>query len=145
LVVLEHGRVVQTGTPSEVSRRPRSTFAARLVGLNLWRGTAADGEVSLAGGGRLVAATSASGAVFAAVAPSAVALHAGAPAGSPRNAWQGRVAELDVEGDRVRVAVEGPVPIVAEVTPAAVAELGLAPGREVWAAVKATEVEVYEA
>ena len=28
-------------------------------------------------------------------------------------------------------------------TPAAVAELGLGPGREVWAAVKATEIEVY--
>ena len=39
----------------------------------------------------------------------------------------------------------GPVPLVAEVTPAAVAELHLAEGGEVWASVKATEVSVYEA
>jgi molybdate transport system ATP-binding protein len=147
LVVLEGGRVVQAGTPGEVSRRPRSTFAARLVGRNLFRGTAGAGgrEVVLPGGALLVPAEPAAGEVFAAVAPSAVALHAAPPAGSPRNVWPGTVADLDVEGDRVRVAVDGPVPLVAEVTAAAVADLGLAPGRRVWAAVKATEVEVYEA
>jgi molybdate transport system ATP-binding protein len=35
------------------------------------------------------------------------------------------------------------MPIVAEVTPAAVAALGLVEGMTVWAAVKATEVEVH--
>jgi molybdate transport system ATP-binding protein len=34
---------------------------------------------------------------------------------------------------------------VAEVTPAAVADLGLAPGQPAWASVKATEVSVYPA
>jgi molybdopterin-binding protein len=38
--------------------------------------------------------------------------------------------------------VSDAVAIVAEVTPAAVSELGLAEGREVWLAVKATELEV---
>ncbi len=52
---------------------------------------------------------------------------------------------LDLEGDRVRVRITGPLPIVAEVTPAAVADLGLATGGEVWVAVKATEVSVYPA
>ena len=33
--------------------------------------------------------------------------------------------------------------LVAEVTPAAVADLGLAEGSEVWASVKATEVTAY--
>jgi molybdopterin-binding protein len=37
------------------------------------------------------------------------------------------------------------VTIVAEVTPAAMADLGLADGLEVWAAVKATEISVYPA
>jgi molybdopterin-binding protein len=45
------------------------------------------------------------------------------------------------------VRVDGaPQPtLVAEVTPAAVAELGLAEGSEVWISVKATEVRVYRA
>jgi molybdopterin-binding protein len=35
------------------------------------------------------------------------------------------------------------VPLVAEVTPAAVAELGLHDGVDVWTTVKATELSVY--
>jgi molybdopterin-binding protein len=34
---------------------------------------------------------------------------------------------------------------VAEVTPAAIAELGLAEGTNVWVSVKATEIQVYSA
>jgi molybdate transport system ATP-binding protein len=45
----------------------------------------------------------------------------------------------------VRVIVAGPVPVTAEVTPAAVTELGLTAGAPVWASVKATEVSVYPA
>ena len=50
LVVVEDGRVVQTGTPAEVASRPVTAYVARLVGLNLYRGEAADGVVTLAGG-----------------------------------------------------------------------------------------------
>ena len=45
----------------------------------------------------------------------------------------------------VRVGVEGEMPVVAEVTPAAVRELDLAEGGEVWVSVKATEITVYPA
>jgi molybdate transport system ATP-binding protein len=37
------------------------------------------------------------------------------------------------------------VSLVAEVTPSALSDLGLADGGEVWAAVKATEISVYPA
>jgi molybdate transport system ATP-binding protein len=43
------------------------------------------------------------------------------------------------------VRVAGPFPIVAEVTTEAVAELRLGEGGEVWASVKAAEVDVYPA
>ena len=79
------------------------------------------------------------------VQPHAVALHTRRPDGSPRNQWPGRVEGFDLLGDRVRVRVGGAVPLVAEVTPAAVAELGLHEGRDVWTAVKATEIETYPA
>jgi molybdate transport system ATP-binding protein len=42
------------------------------------------------------------------------------------------------------VTLDGPVPVTAEVTPAAVADLGLVPGRPVWASVKAVDLAVYE-
>jgi molybdate transport system ATP-binding protein len=59
--------------------------------------------------------------------------------------WPGVAGSLDREGDRVRVRVGGPVPIVAEVTAAAVDDLHLAEGGDVWVSVKATEVTVYPA
>jgi molybdate transport system ATP-binding protein len=147
LVVLEGGRVTQTGSPAEVSRRPRSPYVAELVGVNLYRGKAgpAAGAIELEGGGRLVATGDHRGEVFAAVHPHAVALHRRPPEGTPRNSWPGTADTLEVIGDRVRVHVTGIVPIVAEVTPAAATELRLADGGPVWASVKATEVVVYPA
>jgi molybdate transport system ATP-binding protein len=145
LVVLEHGRVTQTGSPAEVSERPRSGYVAELVGVNLYRGRADGGAVELAGGGRLIVAGDHRGAVFASVHPRAVALHRRVPEGTPRNVLAGTADSVDVVGDRVRVRIVGQVPIVAEVTPAAVGELHLADGGPVWASVKATEVTVYPA
>ena len=45
--------------------------------------------------------------------------------------------------DRVNVQVDGPVPVVAAVTAAAVDALELRDGTDVWVSVKATELEVY--
>jgi molybdate transport system ATP-binding protein len=145
LVVLEGGRVTQTGTAAEVSGRPRSRYIAELVGVNLFRGRASGTTVELPGGGTLVAADEHHGEVFAAVHPHAVALHRREPEGTPRNVWSGTAETLEVVGDRMRVRVSGQVPIVAEVTPAAASELRLADAGPVWAAVKATEVRVYPA
>jgi molybdate transport system ATP-binding protein len=54
-----------------------------------------------------------------------------------------RVTGLDLLGERVRVHLTGVIDLVAEVTPAAVSELGLVEGDDVVAAVKATEVTTY--
>jgi molybdate transport system ATP-binding protein len=53
------------------------------------------------------------------------------------------VRGVDLLGDRVRIHVDAAVPVVAEVTAGAVADLGLHDGVDVWAAVKATDVAVY--
>ena len=145
LVVLEGGRLIQSGTPAEVSARPRSRYVGDLVGVNLWRGRARGHHVVLEGGWTLHAPGAGEGEVFALVHPHAVSLHRRPPEGTPRNVWEGVAGSLDLEGDRVRVRVGGPLEIVAEVTAAAVAELRLADGGPVWVAVKATEVAVYPA
>ena len=145
LVVVEQGRVLQSGTPADVTQRPRSRYVADLVGVNLFRGRASQNVITLADGGSLTAAGAADGDVFAVVHPRTVALYRTRPDGTPRNVWEGRAVDLDLEGDRVRVRLSGLPPIVAEVTPAAVRELGLDRGDQVWVAVKATEVSVYPA
>jgi molybdate transport system ATP-binding protein len=145
VVVLEAGRVVQAGSLTELRERPRSRYVADLVGLNLYRGTADGQRIRLSDRGELVAAGHARGDVFAVVHPRAVALHRRQPEGTPRNVLAGTVDHLDVEGDRVRVIVAGAVPVTAEVTPAAVAELELTAGAAVWASIKATEITAYPA
>jgi molybdate transport system ATP-binding protein len=143
VVVLEDGRVSQTGTPTELRERPRTRYVADLVGMNLLAGRASGRRVVVGdGGGELVLAEPAVGDVLVVIRPQAVALHDRPPSGSPRNTWAGRVAHLDPEGDRVRVGVTGPVPITAEVTPSAVADLSLVEGGPVWVSVKATEITV---
>ena len=144
LVVLEDGRVTQTGTAHDVARRPASDYVARLLGLNLLRGRADDGDIEVEGGGVLhVADYAVTGAVLVAVRPSAIALHVERPTGSARNVWPGVVEGLEPIGDRVRVTVAGAPSVLVDVTPGAVAELHLTPGEPVWLSAKATELEVY--
>jgi len=145
LLILEGGRVLQTGTAAEVTQRPRSRYVADLVGVNLLRGRASGGHIAIEGGGTLTAMDEADGDVFAVVHPRNVALHRSQPEGTPRNVWSGRIAGLDQQGDRVRVTVGGKPELVAEVTTAAVRDLHLAEGGEVWVSLKAAEVAVYPA
>jgi molybdate transport system ATP-binding protein len=144
VVILEHGRVSQAGSIQEITERPTSRYVADLIGLNLLHGTASGTTVALGDTDALVTiADAADGPVHVLIHPNAVALHTEPPGGSARNRWPGRVAGFDLLGDRVRVRVEGAVPLVAEVTPAAVAALDLREGQDVWTAVKATEIETY--
>jgi molybdate transport system ATP-binding protein len=157
LLVLENGRIVQNGTIADLVARPRSRFVADLVGINVFRGVCAEGLVTLhepetAASGDpptlVVAGATAEhdGPVLLTVHPRAVSLFRDRPqAGSPRNLWLARVAAIEPLPDRVRIQLAGRVPVVAEVTPAAVAELDLVPGREVYVAIKATEIDVSRA
>jgi molybdate transport system ATP-binding protein len=146
LVVIDSGRVTQTGTPAEVARRPRTRYVADLVGINLLHATATTGDhtVTTDTGAQLTVADPAPAADLAiAIRPRAIALHPEQPHGSPRNTWPATVAEIEPDRDRVRIRLDGPHPVTAEVTPAAVAELALAPGTDIWATVKAVDLDVY--
>ena len=144
LVVIEEGRVVQSGRPAEISAHPRSRYVADLVGVNLLHGRGSGDRVDLAAGSAtLTVADPVEGDVVAVIHPRAVVLHERAPEGSPRNVWQGVVLTVDREVDRVRVQVGGPIPIVAEITNRALDDLGLAEGTPVWVSVKASEVTVF--
>ena len=145
LLVMEDGRTVQEGLAGDVTQRPRSRYVADLVGVNLFRGRARANVVTLADGRTLNVAGVDDGDVFAIVHPRSVALFRTRPDGTPRNVWEGRALDIDLMGDRARVRLGGPLPITAEVTRAAIAELGLDRGEQVWIALKATEIDVYAA
>jgi molybdate transport system ATP-binding protein len=149
VAILEDGRVAQAGTLADVTGTPRTPYVAELMGTNLLAGVARGNEVALGDGSAGAAAAVVvgephDGPVLVLVRPSSVTLHRDEPTGSPRNRWRGVVAGFDLLGERVRVRLDGPVRLVAEVTPAAVADMGLAEGTPVWAAVKATDLVVVE-
>ena len=145
LVVIEDGRVTQQGPLVEVTARPRSPWVASMVGLNLLTGTAEQTLVRLANGVVINTATAGQGPTYVAIRPNAITLHRNPPESSARNLWAGEAGELNLAGDRARLRIIGPLPLVAEVTPAAVAELHLAEGGPIWASVKATDIDTYPA
>jgi molybdate transport system ATP-binding protein len=150
IIVLDGGVVVEQGRTAEVLRHPTSSFAARLAGLNLVRGTAQDGALRPAHGGAGVGGVirtplSTGESATAVFSPNAVSVFLDPPHGSPRNVFAVTVTELEPREDRVRIraaTAEGES-LAADVTPAAVGDLDLYPGRRVFFTVKATSVTLY--
>jgi molybdate transport system ATP-binding protein len=147
IAVIEEGRITQNGTRDELLSRPQTPFVAELVGLNLYRaGLGRGGDLREARANELVfhvLAHGGEGPIWLAFAPSSVTLSAEQPHGSAQNVFAGRVRELLPLADRLRVVVDVGVPMAADVTREAASALTLAPGRRVWASVKATAIDVY--
>jgi molybdate transport system ATP-binding protein len=107
MIVIEHGGIVQAGTPAEVTARPRSHYVADLTGVNLLLGTAHGTLLELDGGGRLSCAAPASGPALAVIAPAKVSVARHRPEQQEANTWLGQISAVDLMGDRVRVRVDG--------------------------------------
>ncbi|MEE3850029.1 ABC transporter ATP-binding protein [Gordonia sp. LSe1-13] len=148
VVVMDHGRAVDAGPTREVLTSPGHPFTASLSGLNLFVGTFAGKTVDDGAGRRVVGVAadqmSAGQTCAAAFAPRAVAVYLEAPHGSPRNELSATVTDVLPRGDHAVVrTLCGRQMVDAEVTWAAVADLGLRAGLDVTLVVKASEVRVY--
>jgi molybdate transport system ATP-binding protein len=143
VAVIEAGRLVQTGTPYQITRQPRTRYVAQLVGLNLLSGQAHGSQVTLVDGTELAVAEAHHGDVFVVARPTSIAVHRSVPQGSPRNVWRGVITNVERHGDLVRLAVTGPPDLLVDVTADAMADLRLAVGEPVWLSVKATDLTVF--
>ncbi|MCQ9163091.1 sulfate/molybdate ABC transporter ATP-binding protein [Arthrobacter sp. STN4] len=171
IIVMDRGRIVEEGPTAAILAHPRSGFAASLAGLNVLTGSlsgtgvvtpdaglvagrlagafadGAAGGVAAAGRAQGLGPSSAApgpgGADgMAAFPPSAVSVFLAPPQGSPRNCFPVTVTELEPLGDHIRVRAGR---LAADISPAATAELRLAPGAQVFFVVKAAEVAIYPA
>lgn len=151
LIVLDQGRIVQTGSRDDLLRYPRSRLVAELMGTNLITARAMpstpDAPRVRVGDRELeIVAAPATGDVFVTVSPNAIMLFRERPASSAQNVFAGPVVEIVPEppaGDRVRVVLGTTPMLVAEVTREAVADLELADGVWVYATFKATGIQMY--
>jgi molybdate transport system ATP-binding protein len=145
ICVMDRGRIVQRGTAAELSARPASAFVADFAGSVVLNGTArreSQGltQIELEGGGLLRSTDEIEGPVAASVFPWEIGLEpAGAePHGSALNRLAVEVVSVSEVGNRVRVGLAAPQPLVAELTAESTRSLGLRPGVRVDATWKAT-------
>lgn len=136
VLILDGGRVVESGPTRDVLTRPTSSFGARLAGLNLVHGELRDGEFRAEPGLRVpyTGSPASRGAPLAlAVRPARIEVsleRSSRPAGAVpgRSRIVAEVEDLEYRGDLVRVHAGG---LAADVLPSAVVELGLVPGTSV--------------
>jgi molybdate transport system ATP-binding protein len=145
IFVMDEGRIVQRGTAAELSARPVSGFVADFAGSVVLNGAArpdADGltQIELDGGGILHSTDLIRGPVAALVFPWEISLEPGGAAheSSALNRLAVEVISVTEIGNRARVGLSSPQPLVAEVTVESIRSLRLRPGVRVTAAWKAT-------
>ncbi len=136
------GAVAGRGSVAEVTASPGCQWAAAFLGANVVSGRARGTNVTTAGGLVLTVAEQAAGPVHVTFPAHAVTLHRDRPAGSARNAWRAELESVEVDGERARVHLAGPLHVRADVTRRSADDLGLRPGLTVWVSVKATELTV---
>jgi molybdate transport system ATP-binding protein len=142
--VIDRGRVVQQGTPSQLAAAPRSPFVADFTGAVVFTGTAHRRpggltEVELDGGGTVTSPDSAAGPVAVSVYPWEIVVEPEGKEiqGSAQNRLRAEVASITTVGNRVRLGLIGAQPFVAEITQDSADRLGLRPGSHVAATWKA--------
>ena len=145
IFVMDEGRIVQRGTAAELSARPASAFVADFAGSVVLNGTArpdAGGltQVELDGGGVLHSTDLIHGPVAALVFPWEISLEPGGAAheSSALNRLAVEVISVTEIGNRARIGLSSPQPLVAEVTVESIRSLALRPGVRVTATWKAT-------
>jgi molybdate transport system ATP-binding protein len=152
VIVVERGRVVESGPVRTVLASPRSAFGARIAGVNLIPGVITEPGVLQTSWGTAVSGigdTPSGSAAVALFLPTAVAVHLEPPHASPRNLFPVTIAEMDIHGTTVRIRgadlPDGSTGLAADITAAAAADLDLAPGQNVYFVMKTQETELHPA
>lgn len=143
VAVIDGGQLVQTGTIAEITAHPRSRYVADLIGTNLVSGMLADGVLTTADGVAISVVTEFTGPAFAVVRPQSITLARDLADTSARNSFAGPITDIDRLGDRVRVSIDGPLRLTAEITVRALDTMDLRPGDVVHATVKAVDIDTY--
>jgi molybdenum ABC transporter ATP-binding protein len=141
VAVIEEGRIVQSGTTTEVLRAPESAFVAAFAGINFFCGVASRHagltEVKVNDDVQMASTDTVTGAVGAIVRPWDVTLSTEKLESSALNTLHGPIIQVTEVGSVVRVTVGSTPAIVAEVTSESAGRLGLVVGRPIIATWKA--------
>lgn len=147
MAIMNQGKIVQVGEPSEVFRKPNCKFAADFLGVsNVFKGEAVTrGDIALISVNecRLTAATTREGTVYASIRPEDILVSVAPFESSARNSFQGKVQDIFNTGIVVRITVDVGIPLVAAITRRSFLDMGLEQGMEVSVTFKAMDVHVF--
>ncbi len=154
VAVMEEGRIVQVGTPEELTTEPATAFVAAFTGAELLL----DGEVRRVGDGTLDVATG--GATLVARCPEGrlepgdrvhvryrpedvILTREEDPDTSARNQLRMTVRSVTPVGGMIRVRLEGPLTLASLITRGSMERMGIEPGAEIHALLKTAALNVY--
>jgi iron(III) transport system ATP-binding protein len=149
IVVMNHGRIDQVGTPDEIYGQPATAFVADFVGkMNFLAGRLLDRHTAEVGGARLAFATAVDAAPGTAVTvclrPEDVALRDTAP-GQP-NALEVRVGVMEFIGNHFATTLHATgtsLNLAADLSMNAVRDLGIQPGGTITVRLPAERLRVF--
>lgn len=152
VAVIEEGTLIQCGTVEDVSRTPRSAFAARFLGVNIvaaQRDHTTPDQLVLSSGHILASVAEGRDAstepshVWVSFRPSDITVSRGSTATSQRNQWAAQVDHIEILGSLARLHLTGPLPVWADITVDALLDLRITEGETVTAGLKATSLSIY--
>ncbi|MFC1734874.1 ABC transporter ATP-binding protein [Candidatus Hydrogenedentota bacterium] len=151
IAIMEDGAVVQTGTPDEVFRHPRSDFVAGFVGirnfikgeLNYEDGTGQLGEFRTGGPVFHVLTDAPAGAGYVMLRTEDITISLDKLSTSARNAFEGRIVDIARAKLGVEVSVDIGIEVSVTVTSDSVDSLGLECGKSVWVNFKASAAKFF--
>jgi len=162
VAVLNHGSIVQVGTPEDFLRHPSSEFVARFaLSRNIFTGKVVDAEDGCTfidiGGVRVMAITKSKGEVRLSLRPEDILISKEPLQSTARNSFQGTVSDVADRGSVVYVTVtlppdfyptksailRGPLDFICLITRQAFEELGLRKGVRIWITFKASAIHVF--
>lgn len=153
VAVMANGQIMQQGCPEDVFRFPNSAFVARFVGTgNVVAGQVertgdvdADGRFAarfVSGNLELQVIADREGKAHAVIRPEDLLLSAAPLPASIRNRLEAVVERVEHLGPVAQVQLAAGHDLIATVTTATAAELGLRPGVRLWLGLKATAVHL---
>ncbi|MBC7350082.1 MAG: ABC transporter ATP-binding protein [Candidatus Aminicenantes bacterium] len=150
LAVMLNGRIVQTGTPEEISARPATAEVSGLMGHEaLVEGrvvSSENGLLEIAAHGQKIFASGQhlpGEKVVLTFRPEEVILAGQQPATSVRNWFLAEVQELRPLDRMILVSLDCGFSLKAFVSRASADELGLQPGKKIWAGIKASALSTW--
>jgi len=148
MIILTDGRVLQSGKPDEIFRKPKNKFVADFVGIeNVMSGEAeesVDGLVSIKTDSiQVFTLTEKRGTVNISIRPDEITISKEKMKTSARNVIQGEVQEIIDTGSLIRLIINAGELFTVFITRESLTDLGITIGTQVWMYFKVSAVHVF--